>query len=109
MKAVYCLNSYSITDLLSFLVAERGESIRFVAGYQPTLRTKGQEFEVEGPVVGEETMEELLRTVASTRQMIDFRQRGMIDIVHSFKDFQFLVRAVRAFGDFRFELHALGA
>jgi Tfp pilus assembly pilus retraction ATPase PilT len=103
----YFLNGYSIPDLLKLLVVERGESIRLEVGYEPSLTIKGKDFEIEGPVVEEEAAEELLRTVASTREMRIFRQRGTIDIIHTFRDSRFLVRAVRAFSDFRLELHAL--
>src|SRR5438552_2233924 len=100
MKASYSLNSHSIGDLLKLLVVERGESIRLKVGYQPVLMIKGQEFEVEGPVIFEEVMEELLRTVASTRQVRDLRERGTVEIIHTFQGSRFLVRAVQAFGEF---------
>jgi Tfp pilus assembly ATPase PilU len=105
--AAYCLNSYSVQDLLKLLRQERGERIRLEVGAQPTLTIKGKNFEIEGPVLEEETAEELLRTVADTRQMRAFRQSSTVDVIHTFDGARFLVRAIHAFGTFNVELHAV--
>src|SRR4051794_38205861 len=107
MKLGYCLSSYSIADLLDLLVAARGESIRLIVGYQPVLIIKGQEFGVEGPDLVEEDAAALLRSVANTRQMRDFRKRATTEIIHAFKGSRFLVRAIFAFDEFRLDIHAL--
>jgi hypothetical protein len=107
VMAVYCLNSYSIPDLLKLLRQERADRIRLEVGSQPLLTIKDKHFEIDGPVVEEAVVEELLRTVADTRKMRAFRQRSMVDIIHTFDGTRFLVRAVHAFGTFNVELHAV--
>lgn len=103
----YCLNCYSISELLKLLQAERGERVRLEVGAPPTLTLKGEPFEIEGPVVIEESVEEMLRAVANTREMRAFRECGTVDIIVPFEGARFLVRAVRAFSEFRLELHAI--
>jgi hypothetical protein len=86
---------------------ERGERVRLDVGSPPTLIIKGESFEIEGPPVEEASMEEMLRVVASSRQMRAFRDSATVDIIVTFEGARFLVRAVRAFSDFRLELHAI--
>ena len=105
----YCLNCYSIPDLLKLLRTERGELVRLDAGSPPTLTVKGEPFEIEGPEVIEESVEEMLRAVASTREIRVFRKSGTVDVIVPFEGSRFLVRAVRAFSEFRSELHAIPA
>ncbi len=92
------MGCYNIPDLLKLLRNERGESIKLDVGLPPTLVVKGELYEVEGPEIVEESMEEMLRTVASTRDMRTFRASGSVDIIVPFQESRFLVRAVRAFG-----------
>jgi len=51
-----------------------------------------------------ETMQELLHSVAGTRQLRSFRERATLDILHRHKRYQFLVRVIDAFGVFRLDL-----
>lgn len=76
-------------------------------GFPPTLVVKGEPHEIEGPVVDEDSVEEMLRTVASTREMRAFRKTGTVDIIVPFDGARFLVRAVRAFSEFRLELQPI--
>jgi hypothetical protein len=109
LNARYCLNSYSISDLLGLIMAGRGDSVRLEVGQPAILMVKGQKFEVEGPFVAAEIVDELLRTTVSTRRVRDFRKHGVVEAIYTFKGARFLVRAVQAFGDFRLDLHALGS
>ncbi len=101
----YSLNCYSIPDLLRLLRTERGERVQLDVGFPPRLIVKGESFEIEGPAVEEESVEEMLRAVASTRHIRAFRESGTVDVIVPFEGARFLVRAVRAFTDFRLELH----
>lgn len=103
------MSSYSIPDLLRLLRTERGERVQMDAGYAPKSVVKGESREIEGPAVEEESMEEMLRAVASTRDMRAFRETRTIDLVLSFEGSHFLVRAVRAFGECRLELQPVPA
>jgi len=101
------MNCYSIPDLLRLLRSERAERVQVDAGYAPKLVVKGESHEIEGPAVAEESVEEMLRAVASTRDMRAFRKTGTVDIVVSFEGSRFLVRGVRAFSECRLELQPI--
>src|SRR4051812_16604952 len=103
----YSMNSYSVPDLLKLLRTERGDRMRLEVGFPPTLVVKGEPHEIEGPAVMEESVEELLRAVASTREMRVFRESGTVDVIVPFEGARFLVRAVRAFSEFRLELQPI--
>lgn len=98
------MSRYSITDLLELLISERGDCLRLEVGLPPTLVVQGEAHEVEGPVLEEEAVEAMLRSVASSRELRVFRETGCVDIIATLKDGRFLVRAVRAFHQFRLEL-----
>jgi len=104
---VYRLDTYSIPELLQLLLAEGGDRIRLDTRTGPSITIKRQEFEIEGPALDEEAVEELLRPVADTRQMRTFRKFSTVDIIYKFKRTKFLIRVVRAFGIFNVELHAI--
>jgi Tfp pilus assembly ATPase PilU len=105
--AKYCLNSYSIPELLKLLQQERAERILLEVGSQPSLTIKGQDFEIEGPAIGEEAAEELIRAVADTRQMRVFRRSSSVHIVHKIAGTSFLIRVVHAVGHFSIELRPI--
>jgi len=79
------------------------------AGYPLKLVIKGETHEVEGPAIEEESVEEMLRAVANTREMRAFRETGTVDIVVPFEGSRFLVRAIRAFNECRLELQPIVA
>ena len=101
------MSCYSIPDLLKLLRTERGERVRLDVGFPPTLVVKGESHEIEGPAVVEESVEEMLREVASSREMRVFRETGSVDIIVPLEGVRFLVRAVRAFSEFRLELQPI--
>jgi Tfp pilus assembly pilus retraction ATPase PilT len=103
------MTSYSIPDLLQLLKKKRGERVRVEVGYSAVLIIKGQPHEIEGPLATEESMEEMLRTVANTRELRAFRREGKLDVVFRLNNTNFLVRAIRAFGEFRLEMQPVPA
>ena len=88
----------------SILRSERAELVRLEVGFPPTVILKGESYKIEGPAVDEESAEEMLRSVACSREMRVFRETGSVGVILPHEDAQFLVRAVRAFGQFRLEL-----
>ena len=102
--AGFILNCYSISELLKLLAAERGEAIHLKAGCQPVMKVKSREIEITGPEVTAEILEELIRAVASTRDLRSYRQRNAMEILYTVKNSTFLVRAVNAFGELHFDL-----
>jgi len=97
------VSGYSIPDLLKLLQTERGDRVLLSVGSPPELIVKGESHMVEGPPVIEESAEEMIRSLASTRELRAFRESGTVDIIVPFEHARFLVRAVRAFGEFRLE------
>jgi Tfp pilus assembly pilus retraction ATPase PilT len=100
----YHPSSYSISDLLSLAKAVRAEKILIEVGYTPVLFLKGQSIEIDGPDVVSEVMEELVRSVANTRQLRLLRENGSVDIIRTIGDSRFLIRVIDAFGIFRLDL-----
>ena len=100
VSRVYHLDRYSIPELLQLLRTERGEKIRLETGAQASLTIKGQAYEIDGPPLDEEAVDDLLRPVTDTRQMRTFRKRSTLDIIYRLEGARFLVRVVRAFGIF---------
>jgi phosphopantetheine adenylyltransferase len=49
----------------------------------------------------------MLRSIASSREMRVFRETGSLDIIVPLEGARFLVRAVRAFSEFRLELQPI--
>jgi twitching motility protein PilT len=101
------MTGYSLPDLLKLLQTERGDRMLLDVGAPPTLILNGELHAVEGPPLFEESAEEMIRSVASTREMRTFRRSGSVDIIVPFGGSRFLVRAIRAFGEFRLELQPI--
>jgi hypothetical protein len=99
--------SYSIPDLIELLKTERGDRVLLNVGSPPTLIVKGELHAIEGPPAVQESVDEMLRTVANSRQMRAFRESGIVDVIVPFEGSRFLVRAVRAFGECRLELQPI--
>src|SRR5258708_38816804 len=100
----YRLNHYSISDLLSLVRTAEAEKVLLEVGYTPILFLKGQKIEINGPDVTTEAMEELLHSVASTRQIRSLRENGIIEFVTVYQQHQILVDFVEAFEVYRVNL-----
>lgn len=98
------MDRYSILDLLQLLSSKRGERVLLVVGSPPIVFVREESYQIEGPVVEEESVEEMLREVAGSREIRVFCETGSVDIIVPLEGARFLVRAVRAFGEFRLEL-----
>jgi Tfp pilus assembly pilus retraction ATPase PilT len=100
----YRLSNYSISDLLSLAKAVGAEKVLLEVGYTPVLFVKGKKIEIDGPDVTSEVMEELIRSVANTRQLRVLRENGSLDILEAIANSRFLVCVVDAFDVFRLDL-----
>jgi hypothetical protein len=99
--------SYSVPDLLNLLLAQKGEYIRLEPGLPPFYRIKEQRHEVEGPPLTEENLEQILRELATTRQLREFREKRSLDFNHTYKRTLLLVRAVQCYDTFRLDLYVI--
>ena len=81
-------------DLLSLTTAERAEALRLHVGTPPVIVLRGEQHIVEGPPITAENAEELLRSIADTRQVREFRERGAAEFGYTFRGSSyFLVHA----------------
>jgi len=103
----YRVTNYSIPDLLNLVKTARADKVVLEVGYTPLLHVKKQRIEIDGPDVASEVMEELVRSVAKTRQLRLLRENGSIDIIQTVDNSRFLVRVVDAFNVFRLDLIAI--
>lgn len=98
---------YTAADILKLLLAQHGEHIRLEPGLPPSLRVRGELYEVEGPELEERDMEWMLRELASHRQIREFREKRAIDFIYSFGGAPFLIKINQCFDGFRLDLYDL--
>ncbi len=99
--------SYSIADLLNLLLSQKGEYISLEPGLPPFYRIKEQRYEVEGPPLTEENLAQILRGLANTRQLRDFREKRSLDFNYTYKRTLLLVRAVQCYDTFRLDFYVI--
>ena len=103
-------DGYDITDLLTLAVSERAERLSLHAGQPPVVHVRGEANTVEGPVITPDNADELLRSLAGTRYMREFRERGSVAFVHTFQDSaQFRVEARLQHDDIQIDLQRVAA
>jgi Tfp pilus assembly ATPase PilU len=92
-------------DLLDLVSTERAEELRLHVGTPPVMVLRGEHHTVEGPEITAENAEQLLRSVADSRQMREFRERGAAEFVYKFRgSSRFLVRAMKEDENVGFDL-----
>jgi Tfp pilus assembly ATPase PilU len=85
---------YSIDELLKLVRNDGAEELRVHVGVPPIFVLEGEGHTTEGPAITAETAEELLRSIASSRQMRELRDRGEVQFVYTFRrSSPFLVHA----------------
>src|SRR6266704_1449802 len=78
--------SYSMSDLLQLVVSEGASDLHIRVGTPPTIRVHGILHRVEGPVLGPEDTEELMRSITSEDHIQHVRERGGADFGFAFGD-----------------------
>ena len=68
--------SYSMSDLLQLVVSEGASDLHIRVGTAPTIRVHGILHRVEGPALGPEDSEELMRSITSEDHIQHVRERG---------------------------------
>ncbi len=99
--------SYSTPDLLNLLLTEKGEYISLEPGLPPFYRIKEKRYEVEGPPLTEGNLEQILRELANTRQLREFREKRSLDFNYPYKRNLLLVRAVQCYDTFRLDFYVV--
>ena len=68
--------------------------MRLHVGSPPVIVMEGEHHTVEGPPITAENVEQLLQSVADTRQRRELRERGVVEFIYRFRDrANFVVRA----------------
>ena len=103
-------DGYDMTDLLTLAISEHAERLSLHTGQPPVIHVRGEANTVEGPAVTPDNADELLRSLAGTRYMREFRERGSVAFVHTFQDSaQFQVRARLEHDEIRIDLQRVAA
>ena len=85
---------YSMDDLLHLLHSDGADELRLHVGQPPILVLDGERISIEGPVITTQDVEELLRSVADSRQRRELRRRGEVEFIYEFRGrAKFVVRA----------------
>jgi Tfp pilus assembly ATPase PilU len=85
---------YSMDDLLEVVSAEEADELRLHVGTPPVIVLQGEDHVVEGPVITAENAEQLLTSMADTRQRREIQGCGATEFIFTFRDSsRFLVRA----------------
>jgi len=101
---------YDMTDLLTLITVERAEGLSLHAGQRPVVHLGGEPHPIEGPLITSENAETLLRSLATTRQLRDFREHGTAEFIYTFQDStQFRVQARMQHEQVQLELQRLAA
>jgi Tfp pilus assembly pilus retraction ATPase PilT len=85
---------YSMDNLLTLIRVEQVRQLMIRAGVPPIVVTENESHMLEGPPLTGEGAEELLRSIANTRQMRALQQSGAVDFIYHLEGRSpFLVRA----------------
>ena len=85
---------YSIDDLLHLASSDGADELRLHVGTPPVIVLGGVLHTIEGPPITTENAEQLLQSVATTRQRRELRERGKVQFVFRFRRItDFVIRA----------------
>ena len=83
-----------LTDLLILAVSDGAERLSLHTGQPPVVHVRGEANIIEGPAISPDNADSLLRSLAGTRYMREFRERGSVVFIHTFQNSaQFRVHA----------------
>jgi Tfp pilus assembly ATPase PilU len=95
-----------MTDLLTLAVSENADGLSLRSGRPPVIQVQGEAHSVEGPAMMPENAYLLLRDLAGSRNMREFRERGAAAFILNFKDWaQFQVRAKLEHNEIQIDVH----
>ncbi len=93
--------SYSMSDLLQLVVSEGASDLHIRVGVPPVIRVHGILHRVEGPSLGPEDTEELMRSITSEDHIQHVRERGGADFGFAFGELaRFRVSVFKEKGNF---------
>jgi Tfp pilus assembly pilus retraction ATPase PilT len=81
-------------DLLHLVHSDGADGLRLNVGQCPIVVLDGDEHQIEGPAITRENAEQLLQSIADTRQRRELRERGWVEFIYRFRQCaSFVVRA----------------
>jgi twitching motility protein PilT len=93
--------SYSMSDLLQLVVTEGSSDLHLRVNVPPVIRVHGVLHRVEGPSLGPEDTEELMRSITSEDHIQAVRERGTTDFGFAFGELaRFRVSVFKERGNF---------
>jgi twitching motility protein PilT len=100
--------SYSMSDLLQLVVSEGASDLHLRVGVPPVIRVHGVLHRVDGPSLGPEDTEELMRSITSEEHIQAVRERGTTDFGFAFGDVaRFRVSVFKERGNFALVLRQI--
>ena len=103
-------SQYDMTDLLTLVYSERARGLSLHTGQPPVFHLGGEAHTVEGPAITPENADALLRSLASTRQVREFREHGTAEFLYTFRgSTQFRVQATLQHDEVHLDLQRLAA
>lgn len=76
---------YSMDNLLQRVKTEQADELRLHVGGPPVIVYEGKQHALEGPTLMTEDTEQLLQSVADTRQRRELREHGMVQFIYQFR------------------------
>jgi len=73
-------------DLLHILNSDGADELKLHVGAPPVIVLDGEHQAVEGQPITTEDGEQLLQSIANTRQRRELRERGMVQFVYRFRN-----------------------
>jgi len=85
---------YHMDHLLTMLTTEKAKELVFRAGSPPVIVSDREQHSLQGPPTAGEDVMQLLRSLATSRQMRQLRERGTVEFVYTTRGrCPFMVRA----------------
>lgn len=76
---------YSIDDLLYLVSSDGADELRLHVGTPPVIVLGGEHHTIEGPAITPVDAQQLLQSIASTRQRRELRARGEVQFIYRFR------------------------
>jgi Tfp pilus assembly ATPase PilU len=76
---------YSMDDLLHLVHSESASELKLQVGQPPVLILDSEKHPLEGPAITSENAEQLLQSIADTRQRRILRKQGVVKFIYRFR------------------------
>lgn len=85
---------YHMDHLLTLLASEKAKELQFRVGKPPIMVSETEQEPLQGPPITEDELTQLLRNLATSRQMRHLRETGSVHFIYTTRGRSpFLIRA----------------